>query len=251
MMKKNGIKPRPLTTAFSYQQSQMKPFAPVLGKNGASELFRWGFTLFVAVWMFVLGIIVGRVTTPTDFDINAIEKELARLRDAEMEKDREEISMGLATLNDTQLDFYDELRGTSRRPATVPQPSESAPVPEIKRAVPKTTVPEPEKKEEKPRVESSYSADLPLPVPQPGNVEMTVAIQVASFAARSDADRTVSLLKEKGYSGIFVSHEDVPDVGPRYRIKMGYFKNRKEAGMVVERLKKREFFKDAYIFNRK
>ncbi|MEZ4529232.1 MAG: SPOR domain-containing protein, partial [Desulfobacterales bacterium] len=189
--------------------------------------------------------------TPTDFDINAIEKELARLRDAEMEKDREEISNGLATLNDTQLDFYDELRDSSRSRRSVPKPSPSPDLPEIKRAVPKRISPEPEKKTEKPLVHPADSADLPLPVPQPGNVEMTVAIQVASFAAQTDADRVVSLLKQKGYSGIFVSHEDVPGVGPRYRIKMGYFKNRTDAGIVLDRLKKREFFKDAYIFNRK
>ncbi len=251
MMKKNGIKPRPLTTAFSYQQSQMKPFAPVLGKDGAAELFRWGFTLFVAIWMFVLGIIVGRVTTPTDFDINAIEKELARLRDAEIEKDRNEISNGLATLNDTRLDFYDDLRSTSRSPGTVPQPSQPLEVPEIKKAVPRKNIPESEKKAEKPRAEALDTASLPLPVPQPGNVEMTVAIQVASFAAQTDADRVVSHLKEKGYTGIFVTHEEVPDVGSRYRIKIGYFKNRTDAGIVLERLKKREFFKDAYVFNRK
>jgi len=241
MMKKNGIRPRPLTTAFSYQQSQMKPFAPVLGKDGASELFRWGFTLFVAMWMFVLGIIVGRVTTPTDFDINAIEKELARLRDSEMKKDREEISTGLAKLNDTQLDFYDDLRTASRSPGTVLQPSPPLEIPEIKRAVPKKNIPEQEKKAE----------FLPMPIPHPGNVEMTLGIQVASFATRTDADRGVAILKERGYTGIFVTYEEVPEVGPRYRIKMGYFKNRKDAGIVLERLKKREFFKDAYIFNRK
>jgi len=245
MMKRNGIRPRPLTTAFSYQQSQMKPFAPVLGKDGASELFRWSFTLFVAVWMFVLGIIVGRVTTPTDFDINAIEKELARLRDAEIEKDREEISTGLAKLNDTQLDFYDDLRTASPSQGIVPQPSPPLEVPEIKRAVPKKSIPEQEKKQ------MPAEASLPMPIPQPGNVEMTVAIQVASFATQADADRGAAILKEKGYSGIFVTHEDVPGVGIRYRIKMGYFKNRSDAGMVLERLKKREFFKDAYIFNRK
>ncbi len=249
-MKKNGIKPRPLTTAFSSQPVQFRPLAPVLGKDGASELFRWGFTLFVALWMFVLGIIVGRVTTPTDFDINAIEKELARLREVEMEKDREEISNGLATLNDKQLDFYNDLRGADRSHGILPLPSEPAHVPEIKRAVPKKT-PEPEKKTEKPSEQPADFPDMPLPVPQPGNVEMTVGIQVASFAAQADADRTVSLLKSKGYSGIFVSHEDVPGVGTRYRIKMGYFKNRTDARIVLERLKKKEFFKDAYIFNRK
>ncbi len=257
-MRKNGFRPRPLTTTFSYQPVQQKSPTSALEKKrpGVSRLF----LIFTALWMFVLGIIVGRVTTPPDFDLHAVEKELADLREKEMRKDQQTIREGLATLNDTHLDFYDDLRKPERRFPPLLPGDENKGAPGIKKALPKErdaedsvlTAEKTENKSSDPPSSAAEKTGSPAPpAVLSGNVEMNTAIQLASFARQADADRVSARLKEKEYSGIFISREEVNGVGTRYRVQMGFFRNKSDAEKVLEHLKSKEKFRDAYIFQRK
>ena len=50
--------------------------------------------LFVAAWMFALGIFVGRKSVPVAFDIDKLQKELEGLKKADIEKQRSGLHRG-------------------------------------------------------------------------------------------------------------------------------------------------------------
>lgn len=264
-MKKKGLKSRPLArkTAREYQ--------PPKEKVPKSPVFRWGFMLFVATWMFVLGIIVGRYATPVDFDPKRIEKELAELRAAEIQKEKERLKAEAKALYDMDLEFYEDLKNPGRAlglPAADPVVESPPSSPEIKRAQstkhnaparqdrrvvspasPKTqasaTTPKPSRP--KPSVPKP-----PAPAPAvPANQTGRYAIQVASFAAAPDADRMVAKLKGQGYAGVYRTEDKVAGIGIRYRVRVGQFKNSTSARGVLTRLKNKDNFRDAYILRSK
>ena len=74
----------------------------------------WGLYLlvfFVAAWMFVLGVLVGRGTAPVHFDTRALQKELAALRDAMIRKERQAVEKAVRGEDDkASLEFYEALK---------------------------------------------------------------------------------------------------------------------------------------------
>jgi cell division septation protein DedD len=248
-MRKNGLRSRPLTPKkkFFYQPIQTPLPDPVPMKF----FFRWGFAAVIGIWMFFLGVIVGRQIPPVTFDINPIENEVNRLRIAEMEKEEVLLKEGVAALDKTDLEFYDALRDS--RPALkgtppivaarapVPAPAPAALVPLEKETKPSRAAPEPKK----PVIEPPHAAAV-----SPANAS-NFAIQVASFALMDEADRMVGSLRQRGYPGAYRSDEVVPGVGVRYRVKVGYFQDRTTAQGTLARLQTREQLPDAYIFQKK
>ena len=216
---------------------------------------KWIFIFIFGVWMFFLGVIFGRQTTPVHFNINDIETELARLKAVELLKEKKEIQAGIASLNEKSLDFYEDLKkGKPWISTAIPEKQNT---PEIKRALStkkNTEAINPEHiveslDEKNPLIVNSAE---PLTSELAGdNNKMNTGIQAASFVLLKDAENLVAALKKKGYSGAYKAEEDVPGVGIRYRVKVGFFKNRDDAQAVLNKLKNKENLKDAYIFKRK
>ena len=232
--------------------------------------------LFVAAWMFVLGIIVGRYATPVDFDPKRIEKELAELRAAEIQKEKERLKAEAKALYDMDLDFYEDLKRpvfaalprASTSPAEDPMDASPAPPTEIKRsqstkhnaparqerkvvspapAIPRTPASAPS--EPKPATPKLATQKSPEPAPaKPRNETGQFAIQVASFVAASDADRTVVMLKRRGYFGAYRTEDNVPGLGKRYRVRIGQFRDSTSAREVLTQLRSTANFRDAYMF---
>ena len=66
---------------------------------------------FVSAWIFLLGILVGRGTVPVQFDIDALQKELADLRHAILEKEQKRITADTDYLSGkTDFDFHESLK---------------------------------------------------------------------------------------------------------------------------------------------
>ena len=247
------MKNRPFTAkkTYPYQMGQPPDRPP---RSLLRSLAKWGFTLFFGAWMFVLGIIVGRMTTPAGLDADALTKELKRLKAAEMAKDREQVKQVTETLKEKDLPFFEVLprSGAGRnRGLLSSRPSQPT---EVKRAL--TRKPSSDVIRAEPVVETPAEIRSPAVPPDADPREDTgadspFAIQVASLIESRDADRLVSELREKGYAGAYRADEEVPGIGLRYRVKIGYFSNRSQARAVLKRLKKKEGLKDAYIFKRK
>ncbi|WP_054700325.1 hypothetical protein [Desulfosarcina cetonica] len=88
--------------------------------NAPRQPKAWGrylLVFFLAAWMFVLGVLVGRGTAPVTFDIRALEKELLLLRKAAMHEEREQMKEALGG----EVEFYERL------PSDAPESTDAIP----------------------------------------------------------------------------------------------------------------------------
>ncbi len=241
-MKKKGLKSRPQA------RKTAREYTPPKERSIKGPIFRWGFLLFVAAWMFALGIVVGRYATPVDFDPMQIERELAELREAEIQKEKARLKAEAKALYDMDLDFYVELPSPERSLSPIDEPP-TAPT-EIKR--PRSTKPSGGEMAQHHVVPPSTSnrtassSTAPAP-PVPRSRSGRYAIQVASFVKADDADRMVALLQQRGYAGAYRTEDHVPGYGLRYRVRIGPFKDAGDAGGVLTKIRDMDRFQDAFI----
>ena len=87
--------------------STVKPSAPSLRRDAA---FRYGLIVLISIWMFILGVLVGRGTAPVRFDMEKIQEELAALKDSALQKEMRRYRIHPEAPQKPQLDFYDVLK---------------------------------------------------------------------------------------------------------------------------------------------
>lgn len=229
-----------------------------------------GLMIFVSVWMFILGIFVGRGTAPIQFDIQELQKELAALKAEFLKKEQNRFENRNDTATGkTELHFYEILKDS--RSSTRMQPDLTKPKTE---PVPETADTNRENKAaptlvETARAPSTGKTDLTGEEPEaaPGSNEKKAApfqgadtggasrkgaaeatgkkaengvnltIQVASFKDVIIADTTVADLIRKGYPA-YRTIGDVQGKGTWFRVRIGNFKSREAAGPTLDRLKK-------------
>ncbi|MFH1581830.1 MAG: SPOR domain-containing protein [Pseudomonadota bacterium] len=171
---------------------------------------------FVSAWMFVLGIFVGRGTSPVKFDIENLQKELAALKEAVVKEGQERFKIGSDPASaKMELGFYEALK-------------ETGPIVrhEVKNA---KTRPEQE-------VEKSASSSKQTKAA----ADAGFTIQVASLKDMKVAVEMAEMLKKKGYQAYTVSAK-IPGKGAWHRIRIGHFKNRSDAADTLEKLKKDKY----------
>ncbi len=255
-MAKNGLKHRLLLEQNNGQADSGKT------SDAPSRGFwtRWGWTLGIGVWMFLLGIWVGRSTVPVAFDMQAIEKKLVALKSQALQEEQEKFRRQTEALKDVDdLAFHGALKDEET-------PGESAPKPpaDPDAAAPRTLTPRLSKGETQspPRSppspgegedssateEKTASASagkrqiVSSPAsPLPGGdalseAEKQVTIQVASFKEAGEAEEMVRMLRKKGYRA-YVLPGEIPDKGFYYRVRVGAFKRRADARQTLKRLK--------------
>jgi len=201
---------------------------------------------FVAAWMFALGIFVGRKTVPVAFDIDKLQKELAALKQADIEKQRRRAKIDSDAANGKiNFDYYDKLKDSEninkREPVT--EKPKTKPLPEktlktTKTKVVKAGTAKTPKTPEKEKVISPEKKE---------KGEKNLTIQAASVKDSNDADRMVAKLKKKGYEAYKVMGV-IPDKGIWFRVRVGYYENTAEAADTIKQLKKDGL--DAFLVNR-
>jgi len=201
-----------------------------------------GLTLFVCAWMFVLGILVGREMVPVKFDIEKLQNELADLKEAVIKKELDQYKIDSNTDDSkTKMGFYETLKKTGDEAGlknnTINRQEKSEPKKTVslqnKKMSPQKTGPEPKEK----TIDSEKVNQ--------NNTKFT--IQIASLKDSGIADRLVERLKKGGYPA-YRSIGKVPGKGIWYRVRVGYFTSRSEAGPTFNRLKKEKI--DAIIVQR-
>jgi len=202
--------------------------------------------LFVAAWMFVLGIYVGRKTVPVAFDIDKLQKELAGLKQADIEKQRRHAKIDSDAANGKiNFDYYDKLKDSKninkRKPAPVKPKTKPLPEKTIKITKKKVVKTKTAKTSKMPQKEKVIKPE------RKKKGEKTLTIQTASLKDSNDADRMVAELKKKGYEA-YKAMAVVPDKGIWFRVKVGYYENSAEAADTLKRLKKDGL--DAFLVNR-
>jgi cell division septation protein DedD len=209
----------------------------------------WGkylLVFFVAAWMFVLGILVGRGTAPVTFDTQALQKELADLRNAMMQKEQEAVEKAIRGEDEqAPLEFYEALKTEESDTAVampVPQTAPAAPSPApliAHKDIAKVGTP-PHKKRVVLMAKQGTVAKSPTPV-QPRKTKAPpvatgmLTIQVASLKDGAAAERIVANLKKEGYPA-FLVRSVIPGKGLWFRVRVGSYANREQAAADIDRL---------------
>jgi len=206
-------------------------------KKSSTQWTRKGLTLwifvtfFVCAWMFVLGIFVGRGTAPVKFDMEKLQKELVDLKEALIKKEVDRYKLDSPSAdNITPLGFPEALKhtgGEERLKADIPK---KKPKPLREHTVSKTKKPLVSRKF---TTRKKKTATIKKSVKENKNF----TIQVAALKDSKIADNMVAKYKKRGYPA-YRSMGKIPGRGIFYRIRIGSFKNRAEAGSTFNRLKK-------------
>lgn len=201
-----------------------------------------GLMLFLAVWMFVLGILVGRGIAPVNLEAGKLEQELAALKARMLRQEQTRVDARVSGQGGgkTELEFYEVLKDPKqekpfkpvpkplRQPE--PQPVEKAAVKPVKPvAVP---TPKPAVRPESKPVLQSKPAPAPKEPPQSGKF----TVQVAAVKDAHNAERLVAELRKKGYRAYQIRTE-VSGKGVWYRVRTGAFTDRRIAEKTAAKLK--------------
>jgi cell division septation protein DedD len=216
------------------------------GKATASKRhIAWGrylLVFFVAAWMFVLGVMVGRGTAPVHFDTHALQEELAALRDAMIKKEREAVEKAIRGEDEkAPLEFYEALKKdgldtTVQIPVTeVPtaEPSSRADTAESMQPPHKSRTAIMAKKAKVLKKPTAGQTPSSPPVADEPTGKLT--IQVASMKDGAAAERIVANLKKEGYPA-YLSRIVIADKGLWFRVRVGRYTNREQAAADMNRL---------------
>jgi len=209
---------------------------------------------FVSAWMFGIGVLVGRGTSPLKIDISELQKKLQIARDELMKREQAQIAQkpDPAEAN-PELQFYESLKKNGDEVDISAAPSPPIIEKQIEPAAPQTSakpkkqskkrltktekkVLEPGAQPAKPAAEKSQ----PQPAATQGRVQpggQAYTIQVAAFKNSGDADKLVAELKQKGFSA-YRAIGKIPGKGIWYRVRVGDYQNKAEAGRTIAKLKK-------------
>jgi cell division septation protein DedD len=205
-----------------------------------------GVTLFIAAWMFVLGILVGRGVAPVNLEVGKLEKELADLKAAMTRKEHAAIDARTSGKGDgkSQLGFYEALKDPKQVKPYTPKPQKKRKTkqPATPARTEKQVQPKPigaNKKPPAPSPRPDIKAAAPPAASDSGNGPKSkgrYTIQVAAVQVSANAERLVARLRKKGYPAYQVRIQ-VPGKGALHRVRVGAFENRAAAGRMLAKLK--------------
>ena len=229
-------------------------------KSGAIQISRkgmlvWiGLFLFVATWMFVLGILVGRGIAPVNLETESLEQELAELKALVLKKEQAKVEKQAAGKGSDkpQLGFYEALKdpkdekryktpvAPKPKPATKPRPV----VKPVPKPPPKPAAAEKKAPAAKP-VPAAAQKPAPKPAPAPAPAVAAAkkgryAIQVSAVKDVNSAAKLVDRLRKKGYRAYQIRSE-VPGKGVWYRVRVGAYESRDAAGATLKKLRADRF----------
>jgi cell division septation protein DedD len=194
---------------------------PPASRRPAGKSRRWGVLLLVSVWMFVLGVLVGRGTAPVHFDTEALQEELASLREAVVKKERNRFRIfenDAGPEKAENLDFYENLKKSA--PEKPPAPAADVPAnrPETDKTGKKTLKPP------KPATKAVSAREKPY------------TIQVASLREEKMAVAMVDRLQANGYPA-YRERAEIEGKGIWHRVRIGSFAGPADAARTLQRLK--------------
>jgi hypothetical protein len=198
-------------TSKSKKKASAKRSRFVLVLTG-KQLFLWlGLVFLSIVWMFALGILVGRGLSPVRFDVPKLKKELMALKQEALKRDQERFNIETDNLSgNPELDFYKTLTDKKEEARfEFAKAHEHTAKPDVK------------------------SPEVSKPKKTGGHGLLT--IQVMSLKNAKKARQVVAHLKRKGYDAYLVTM-NVPGKKAYHRVRVGHFADSSEAGRVAVRL---------------
>lgn len=239
------------------------PFLQLTGRQTAGWI---GAVCFAMIWIFLVGVLVGRGSAPVEFDIDALQNELAELRQRVLQKEQVAIYDQVEKLSreGEVLDFYDTLKKNKVNyklnvkkenkytRADIPAGLEEDHVIPVKTRASglksKQAVTTVQKRPEPKPVAASKPASKPAARPAPpDNTAGKHTIQVASLKDPKDADALVSKLKHQGFPAYRVVGK-LSETNIWYRVRVGAFGSEAESRAMMNKLRK--LYKGAMLVSR-
>ncbi len=203
------------------------------------EALLWLSIAFLSmVWMFTLGVIVGRGLSPVSFDIKELNKDLIALKEEFLKREGGRKYVADVPPDKMHFDFYDALADKKEEALaqsvakTEEKPEEPMQEQEAHREVKSETPVKTPKKQDKEQGTKLSSASKEA-------TKASFTVQVASLTDLVKAKEFVSSLEKKGYKAYLITVQ-VPGKGIYYRIRVGHFKDRQQANQIVAKLQNDE-----------
>jgi cell division protein FtsN len=206
-----------------------------------------GLLFFVSIWMFILGIVVGRGTAPVTFDIEKLQKELAELKEAVIKRDLERFKIEPDSRGDKpDLGFHEALKHSKGDIGLLPVSPKQKPRQKVyHEEADRRTAPQSEARRRRSQTAALKRADKtpvvrnrkPAAGSQTASSEKLLAIQVLSVKDSKAADAIVAKLKKKGYPAYRIAG-NVSGKGVYYRVRVGPFDHGSRADRILNRLKR-------------
>jgi cell division protein FtsN len=187
-----------------------------------------GLIVGVSAWMFVLGILVGRGTAPIKFNVQNLEQKLITKRQIADRKEMEAVTKNIEIGTDeAELGFYKTLKSskTDDNLPNIPAETET-----------KTKT----KTETKTKIDIKRNVGKKPVAAEKKAMVGLYTVQVASLRSKDSAQKIVNELIEKGYDA-FVTTSSSSGAGTWYRVRIGNYKNKSEAGNIAEKMKSESF----------
>ena len=182
----------------------------------------------VCLWMFILGLLVGRGTAPIRFDIQRLQDELAALKAATIEETAQRYRVAFQELDrEMDLGFHEALRDEETDLSSTLLSTTDTPVSPPPVEVKETDVP---KKTKASDFQKPETRDTPLPW----------AIQVAATQDQKQGNQLIERLEQMGFSAYLVKAA-IPGKGTWFRIRVGDYPSREAAEADLGQLKKERF----------
>ena len=217
------------------KKDKKKPCFQFIPKDTSTWIF---LIIFVSAWMFGLGVLVGRDTVPVKFDIEELHNELVALKEAVIKKEQKRFKIDSnGVRNKTDFDFYEALKETKKDNGN----AEISGKQETKHLSKNTVL------KAKKNLVSNKTKPVEVRQQDKKKTNKTLTIQVAAFKNSKDADNIVAKLIKKGYTAYKIS-SNIRGKGVWHRVRVGYFKDKAEAGRTLNKLKKEKF--KAILVNR-
>jgi cell division protein FtsN len=180
------------------------------------KLWIWtGVLLSLSVWMFLLGVLVGRGTAPIKFDIDKLEKTLLSKRRAADQKEMEMVSGNIQSGPDkTKLDFYETLKKNQTEEKLPP---------------PKTNVDT--------KQASGSSPVVPI---HSSSIPGLYTVQIASLRSKDSAQSIAANLMKKGFDA-FIATSSSYGSGTWYRVRVGNYKKKSDAGKMAKKMRSESY----------
>ncbi len=177
-----------------------------------------GLLFFFSVWIFILGIFVGRGMAPVQFDIKEIQEEIAALKNAQHKRTLKEANKAAdAILEQEGIDFHEALKKTEKKPELITKKKPERPKP-VKAKI--------NKQEKRPATKDTYK----------GETKKKYTIQVAASKDLKIANQLVKKYKKEGYPAYrVVGKLDKNNIW--FRIRVGNYKDKADALKMLKKLK--------------
>lgn len=216
-----------------------------------SRLLLWsGIVFLTMIWMFILGVLVGRGLSPVHFDVKRLKKELIALKERALKTDQTHSEIETDKFSeDPELGFYEVL---TDRKKEIRRKIEDAKLRPAKSGAKSSEISEAgtTDKSEKPhikraevhkdRAKQNKALTTETAVTGVSAGERPLTIQVASLQDAEEASEMVRRLKRKGYEAYSVALS-LPDKGIYHRVRVGHFVDSSTASRIAAKLKREGF----------